>query len=406
MFRVLLPSWWVNAVAMRAIRTSKRTDQMTQRNERPHAAAPARPASLAAYRARARVGVTAIPADAEDHTLEPDVDALLRFYAAAGGRDSRGAVFYRVVASVLARSDRAERDGLEWQRFLRLLDRHRQNPRAALNCGVLANLIGLAAFGDAADLAALGELSDRLGVERVAAVQHRAARFVEPDLTFPITTTAVRRMVAAPPQPAATPSLDSAVALLLEGLDLDRFLPVIRTEAQLLGAVDGGSVLEWRHHLGMIAASPWSPYSRRLVDLAESAGRPHAAAVVEQVTEICREQNKEREREQVAEEVRRLVFSSGVSHRQFAQWVGTSHSRLSTYVSGTVTPSASLMLRMARTSRLLQEREVPHVPSTTSEQVCGAARAAIDGGGPEAAAVPSERVSGSLGRTRSHLSAV
>jgi len=380
---------------------------MTQRNERTHAAAPARPASLAAYRARARVGVTALPVDAAGHTLEPDVAALLRFYAAAGGRDGRGAFYYRVVASVLARSDRvAECDVHEWQRFLRLLDRHRQNPRAALNCGILANLVGLAAFGDAADLAALGELSDRLGVERVAAVQHRAARFVEPDPTFPITTTAVRRMVAAPPHSPATPSLDSAVALLLEGLDLDRFLPAIRTEGELLGAVDGGSVLEWRHHLGMIAASPWSPYSRRLVDLAESAGRPHAAAVVEQVTVICREQNKEREREQVAEEVRRLVSSSGVTHRQFAQWVGTSHSRLSTYVSGTVTPSASLMLRMARTSRLLQEREVPQFPSTTSEQVCGAARTSIDGGGPEGAAVPAERVSGSLGRTRSHLSAV
>ena len=43
----------------------------------------------------------------------------------------------------------------EWNSLLGLLERHRANPKAALNCGVLANLVGIAAFGDAADFAAL-----------------------------------------------------------------------------------------------------------------------------------------------------------------------------------------------------------------------------------------------------------
>ena len=35
-----------------------------------------------------------------------------------------------------------ETDVHEWNRFLGLLERHRANPKAALNCGVLANLVG------------------------------------------------------------------------------------------------------------------------------------------------------------------------------------------------------------------------------------------------------------------------
>ena len=130
------------------------------------------------------------------------------------------------------------------------------------------------------------------------------------------------------------------------------------------------------------------------------------AAVVDQFTEVCRDHNKEREREQVAEEVRRLVSASGVTQRQFAQWVGTSPSRLSTYVSGSVTPSASLMLRMARTSRLLQERDVPQAPSTTVRAELGGRSGRSRRSGDEGSADPAERVSGALGRDRSHLSAV
>ncbi|WP_322937817.1 helix-turn-helix domain-containing protein [Nocardioides bizhenqiangii] len=374
----------------------------------PHRAPAAAPASLAAYRARSRTaaagGPQPGPADVAGPTL--DAAALHASYAAAAESDSRGGEFHRMVAAVLARSDRVpDTHCREWNRFLSLVERHRQNPKASLNCGVLANLVGIAAFGDDPDFVTLTELGCLLGVERLAAVQHRAARFIEPNPTFPITTIALRRMVAASPHPVAGPIHDSTIALLLEGVDLDLHLPVIRTEAELVGVVDGGSVLEWRHHLAMIAATPWSPYSRLLVDLARQAARPEVAEVVDRFTEMCREHDKEHEREQVAGEVRRIVSHSGVTQREFALWVGTSPSRLSTYISGNVTPSASLMLRMARTSRLLQERDVPTTPSSRSEQRWGAARAGVDGG-TDRSAGPTERTVGALDPARPHLSVV
>lgn len=219
-----------------------------------------------------------------------------------------------------------------------------------MNRGVLANPVGLAVFGDEADFVNLSELTDSVGV------QHRVARFIEPHPTFPVTTAALRRMIPASP-PYAGLLLDSAVALMLEGVDLDLNLPLVRREAELVGVVGAGSVLEWRHHLSMIAVNPWSPYSRQLAELARQAGRPPVAEVIERYTAVCREQDQERVQKQVTEEIRRLVTVSGATQREFAQWLGTSAPRLSTYLSGAVTPSASLMLRMKRVSRLLQERE-------------------------------------------------
>ncbi|MEZ0578103.1 helix-turn-helix domain-containing protein [Nocardioides sp. MH1] len=355
------------------------------------------PTSLADYRARA---------DAAPETWSPpsaDVTELLTRFGRAADAQEPAAVYHRVVASVLARAPRlTDEHGVGWTRYVGLLERHGTNPKAAVNCGVLSNLVGIAAFGDALDFVALAGLADRLGSPRLAAVQHRTARFVEPDPTFPLTTVAIRRMVGAAGHPVAARSIDAAAALLLEGVEPDEFLPLVRTRAELLGLIDTGSVLEWRHHLAMIAANPWSPYAAHLAGLADQVDRPQAGLAIERAADLCRGQHREREREQVAEQVRRLVEASGVSQRQFAQWAGTSPSRLSTYLSGAVTPAATLMLRMTRTSRLLRERDVTVAPPPESEPSWGAARTPVDGGTTD----PAERVPGTLGRRRSHLSAV
>jgi transcriptional regulator with XRE-family HTH domain len=46
--------------------------------------------------------------------------------------------------------------------------------------------------------------------------------------------------------------------------------------------------------------------------------------------------------------VQGLVARSGLSKQGFAERIGTSRSRLSTYMSGQVVPSATLMVRMRR----------------------------------------------------------
>ena len=54
------------------------------------------------------------------------------------------------------------------------------------------------------------------------------------------------------------------------------------------------------------------------------------------------------ERADVASEVQALVARSGMSKQDFAERIGTSRSRISTYTSGKVVPSATLMVRTRR----------------------------------------------------------
>jgi transcriptional regulator with XRE-family HTH domain len=54
------------------------------------------------------------------------------------------------------------------------------------------------------------------------------------------------------------------------------------------------------------------------------------------------------ERQEVAAEIRRAIDQSGLSRTEFASRIGTSASRLSTYVAGKVAPSATLMVRIRR----------------------------------------------------------
>src|ERR1700735_4134422 len=71
----------------------------------------------------------------------------------------------------------------------------------------------------------------------------------------------------------------------------------------------------------------------------------HGRALGEAV-DRARRQAIESERAEVASEVKRLVVDSGLTQQALADRIGTSRSRLSTYVSGKVVPSAALMVRM------------------------------------------------------------
>ena len=83
--------------------------------------------------------------------------------------------------------------------------------------------------------------------------------------------------------------------------------------------------------------------------LARQLSRPYGTAeLLEGVVGRARKLAADSEREDVAAEVRELVGRSRLSTQDFAERMGTSRSRLSTYMSGKVVPSAALMVRMRR----------------------------------------------------------
>ena len=114
----------------------------------------------------------------------------------------------------------------------------------------------------------------------------------------------------------------------------------------VLAAVERGTLPDWRRLAAAIRADPWGPVARQVLEAVEIS-RPYGTSeLLTAVIERARQDTADAAREQVAGEVRDLVARSGLSRQDFALRLGTSRSRLSTYMAGKVTPSATLMLRI------------------------------------------------------------
>jgi DNA-binding transcriptional regulator YiaG len=113
-------------------------------------------------------------------------------------------------------------------------------------------------------------------------------------------------------------------------------------------ALERGGLSHWRRLAAGVRAQPWGPVARQIEEVL-TYSRPYGVAEgMERVISKARQEVAAAERATVAKEVAELVENSGLSRAEFAAMVGTSPSRLSTYITGKVTPSAALMLRMKR----------------------------------------------------------
>lgn len=113
-------------------------------------------------------------------------------------------------------------------------------------------------------------------------------------------------------------------------------------------ALERGGIEDWRRLADEIRVDPWGRTARRIEQVLTYT-RPYGVSeLMETVITRARERTEAEERESVAEEVRGFIAASGLSRTEFASRIGTSPSRLSTYATGKVTPSATLMVRMRR----------------------------------------------------------
>jgi transcriptional regulator with XRE-family HTH domain len=134
----------------------------------------------------------------------------------------------------------------------------------------------------------------------------------------------------------------------------------------ILAAVERGTLPDWRRLAAAIRADPWGPVARQVLE-AIRLSRPYGTAeLLEGVVDQARKLAADSERRAVAAEVRELVGGSGLPKHEFADRIGTSRSRLSTYMSGKVVPSAALMVRMRRVA-LHQAARRPPAGATSSE---------------------------------------
>jgi DNA-binding transcriptional regulator YiaG len=137
--------------------------------------------------------------------------------------------------------------------------------------------------------------------------------------------------------------------LAFRNLDITPDAPVSSwpTEA-VQAALERGDLEHWRRIVAEVNRDPWGRIARQLEEVL-SHSRPYGIAdAMDVALARARRRAEDEEREQVAAEVRDAIARSGLSRAEFASRIGTSSSRLSTYATGRVTPSASLMIRMRR----------------------------------------------------------
>lgn len=140
--------------------------------------------------------------------------------------------------------------------------------------------------------------------------------------------------------------------LRFRNLDVDPADPVETWPTEgFIAALERGGLSDWGRITAAVRTDPWGPAARRL-ESALAATQPYGTApLMQDMLERARRTAECEERTEVARRVHLCLEESGLSRSGFAERIGTSSSRLSTYLNGKVAPSSTLLVRMERIAR-------------------------------------------------------
>lgn len=116
----------------------------------------------------------------------------------------------------------------------------------------------------------------------------------------------------------------------------------------LVETLERGLVPDWQPVFAEIRSRPWGTVTRRVMRWAAITPDESAAALFTAAIDRARRRAEAGERDEVARRVRHAIERSGLTAADFAASIGTSASRLSTYATGKVMPSAAMLLRIER----------------------------------------------------------
>lgn len=260
-------------------------------------------------------------------------------------------------------------------RQARRSDRWQRMPLA--HAETLGTTVDLVATGAPESYADLHRLIAAHGHQRIALFQGRLKALVGDSAQAQVETALIWRIgdedhvrgrltTAGTDDDAAADVASSCYSLmfwlLLRDIDQVRPMTDLPSPPGFRTLIRNGTVEQWRAALAPVAAHPWDPRGEELAALAEDAGLPVVAASLRACQSAYQLLREDDERRAVADEIRHRVQLSGQTQKAFAAYVGTSPSRLSTYVSGKVTPSAAMLLRIQRASEVLAARVPAPLP--------------------------------------------
>lgn len=255
-------------------------------------------------------------------------------------------------------------------------------PRSA-RLAVAANALALVWYDADEDVHDLHRVTADLGRRPVATLQEELLAAADTDEGRPLTTRLVRVLGERAWGEAARSSATltgrstdlralcstAALELLLVGSADAGPAPSLASRRELLEAFASGDVPLWRRLVAAALAEPWAGRVDEHLALLDQQQRPSEFESVRALAEMARRIAEEDERRAVADHIRTTIAGTGLTQREFASLVGTSPSRLSTYVTGSVTPSAAMLLRINRMAKRVRTTNAegegpdrPHAP--------------------------------------------
>ncbi len=146
----------------------------------------------------------------------------------------------------------------------------------------------------------------------------------------------------------------------------------------LVTVIDRGLVSDWKPIFAEVRRSPWGNVARRVEKYLSYREPDGVSTLFTLAIEHARIEAENADRAEVASRVRDAVVGSGLTNGEFARLVGTSASRLSTYLSGKVTPSAAMLVRIERVAEDVEHAsgemnryQAPKDPRPTESRVLG-----------------------------------
>jgi hypothetical protein len=120
--------------------------------------------------------------------------------------------------------------------------------------------------------------------------------------------------------------------------------------SSIRSALESGEISVWQRIVMAIKRDPFGRTARQVEEVLEDA-RPYGISkALSEVLVRARSHLEANERTEAARHVRLLLDRSGLGEQEFASRIGVRTTDLASYLDASVSPSASLMIRMRRLS--------------------------------------------------------
>ena len=136
-------------------------------------------------------------------------------------------------------------------------------------------------------------------------------------------------------------------------------------------ALHSGDITVWQRIVVAVKRDPYGRTARQVEEVLNSAAPYGVSQALTEVLARARNHLESNERTEAARHVRILMERSGLSAEEFASRIGVNPSDLDTYLDATVSPPASLMIRMRRLSDRFAKMRARQARGTTAAETDG-----------------------------------